>query len=101
MRNNREIKELRNEQDFKDFYLNETPLTFCEECATVLYESGNGFLEIAQLESLKQQQKNRGGQQTRRKFYSMVLITRGEIIETIGHKKYTFKSHSMYFIGEN
>lgn len=28
-----EIKELRNEQDFKNFYLNDASATLCEECS--------------------------------------------------------------------
>ena len=55
-----DIKELSNEQDFKDFYLNDAPESFCEECNAISYEHGNGFLEIATLEELKKQQKQDG-----------------------------------------
>ncbi|MCY4779989.1 AraC family transcriptional regulator [Sphingobacterium sp. UT-1RO-CII-1] len=99
--NNKDIRELKNKEDFKNFYLKDAPITFCEECATISYESGSGFLEIAQLENLKQQQRNISGQQTRRKFYSIVLITEGEIEETIGHENYRFEPNTMYFIGES
>jgi AraC-like DNA-binding protein len=95
------IKELRNDRDFKDFYLKEAPLTFCEECSTISYQHGSGFLEIARLEDLKKQQKNVEGKMTRRKFYTMVLLTDGEIEETIGQRKYFFKAKTMYFVGEN
>ncbi|MDR2272237.1 MAG: AraC family transcriptional regulator [Sphingobacterium sp.] len=95
------IKELRDEQDFKDFYLKEVPLTFCDECSAISYKNGNGFLEIVPLEELKKKQKDIEGQQTRRKFYSIILLTEGEIKETIGQHAYHFKPNSLYFIGEN
>lgn len=95
------IQELRNEQDFKDFYLKDAPQTFCEECNAISYEHGSGFLEIARLEDLKKQQKSIEGKQTRRKFYSMVLVTAGEINETIGHRSYHFQPRTMYFVAEN
>jgi len=96
-----DIKELRNGQDFKDFYLKNVTLTFCEQCNAPPFVENGGFLEIAKLENLKKQQKNIEGRQTRRKFYSMVLLSKGEIIETIGHQKYHFKANSMYFVAEN
>lgn len=96
-----DIKELRNEQDFKDFYLKDASLTFCEECNAISYEHGNGFLEIARLEDLKKQQKQIEGKQTRRKFYSIILLTEGRIEEHIGHRKYEFKPQTIYFVGEN
>ncbi|WP_300669124.1 helix-turn-helix domain-containing protein [Soonwooa sp.] len=96
-----DIKELRNEQDFKDFYLHDAPESFCVECNAISYEHGSGFLEIATLEDLKKQQKDTAGKQTRRKFYSIVLLTEGQIEESIGHRKYKFGPQTMYFVGEN
>ncbi|AZA76215.1 helix-turn-helix domain-containing protein [Chryseobacterium sp. G0186] len=96
-----EIKELRNEQDFKDFYLNDASVSFCEECNDISYTHGNVFLEIAKLEDLKKGQKTIEEKQTRRKFYSIVLLTEGKITETIGHQSYHFKPGTLYFIGEN
>ncbi|MFD2555529.1 helix-turn-helix domain-containing protein [Sphingobacterium tabacisoli] len=96
-----EIKELRDEQDFKDFYLKESPSTFCEECNAISYNYGSGFLEIAKLEELKKQHKEIGGKKNRRKFYSIVLLIEGEIEETIGHQKHLFQAGSMFFIAEN
>ncbi|MGU3374828.1 helix-turn-helix domain-containing protein [Chryseobacterium sp. M5A1_1a] len=95
------IKELRNEQDFKDFYLNDASVSFCEECNDITYTHGNGFLEIAKLEDLKKEQKSIEGKRTRRKFYSIILLTEGEIHETIGHQSYHFTPGTIYFIGEN
>ena len=96
-----DIKELSNEQDFKDFYLNDAPESFCEECNAISYEHGSGFIEIATLEDLKKQQKDISGKQTRRKFYSIILLTEGQIEENIGHRKYKFRPQTMYFVGEN
>lgn len=96
-----DIKELRNEQDFKDFYLNDAPVSFCEECNSVSYTHGNGFLEIAKLEGLKKGKKAIEGKQTRRKFYSIILLTEGKIEETIGHQTYHFKAGTLYFVSEN
>ncbi|WP_412850558.1 hypothetical protein ACL0VS_17860 [Chryseobacterium sp. PMSZPI] len=96
-----EIKELHNEQDFKDFYLNDAPLSFCEDCNNMIYFHGNGFLEIAQPEDLKKGQKAIEGQQTRLKFYSIILLTAGEIKENIGQHSYHLRSGTLYFVGEN
>jgi AraC-like DNA-binding protein len=96
-----EIRELKNEQDFKDFYLNDAPVSFCEECSNITYAHGSGFLEIAKLEDLKKGQKPIEGKQTRRKFYSIILLTEGEIEENIGHQLYHFLPGTLYFIGEN
>ncbi|MBL1408491.1 helix-turn-helix domain-containing protein [Sphingobacterium faecale] len=96
-----DIKELRDERDFKSFYLNDAPSTFCEECNSVSYQHGSGFLEIAKLEDLKIRQRKIEGRQTRRKFYSIVLLTEGEMEEVIGHQKYLFKPGTMFFVGEN
>lgn len=96
-----EIKELQNEQDFKDFYLNDAPASFCEECDNITYTHGNGFLEIAKLEDLKKRQKTIEGRQTRRKFYSIVLLAEGEAEENIGGRLHHFNPQTLYFIGEN
>ncbi|WP_255481726.1 AraC family transcriptional regulator [Flavobacterium sp. xlx-221] len=92
---------MRNEQDFEDFYLHDAPESFCVESNAISYEHGSGFLEIATLEDLKKQQKDTVGKQTRRKFYSIVLLTEGQIEESIGHRKYQFGPQTMYFVGEN
>jgi len=98
---NSNIIELKDQQDFKDFYLKNAPASFCEECGSVNYEHGNGFLEIARLEDLKRQQKNTKGKHTRRKFYSMILLLEGNIDETIGSQKFRFNPLMMYFVNEN
>lgn len=80
------IKEISNPQEFKEFYLNDAHHSFCEECDTIEYIYGSGFLEVIALEELKKIQKKTFGDRTRRKFYSIVLLTEGETEETIGHK---------------
>lgn len=52
-----EIKELYNGQDFKNFYLDNAPVSFCEDWNNISYSQGNGFLDIAKLEDLKEKQK--------------------------------------------
>lgn len=96
-----DIKEISNPQEFKEFYLNDAYHSFCEECNTIEYIYGSGFLEVIALEELKKIQKKTFGDRTRRKFYSIVLLTEGETEETIGYKKYRFGPGSMYFISEN
>nr|WP_315034773.1 helix-turn-helix domain-containing protein [uncultured Chryseobacterium sp.] len=95
------IQELHNEQDFKDFYLDDPSVSFCEDCNNLMASPESGFLEIAKLEDLKKGQKAIEGKQTRRKFYSIILLTEGEIKETIGHHLYHFLPGTLYFIGEN
>lgn len=52
-----DIKEISNPQEFKEFYLNDAYHSFCEECNTIEYIYGSGFLEVIALEELKKIQK--------------------------------------------
>ncbi|MCW3464362.1 helix-turn-helix domain-containing protein [Chitinophaga nivalis] len=95
------IKEINNAQEFKEFYLQDSHYSSCPECGHIAYSHGNGFLEIVTLEDLQQLHTHHIGLQTRRKFYSIILLTAGTVTEVIGHQKYHFGPQSMYFIPEN
>ncbi|AQX12921.1 MULTISPECIES: AraC family transcriptional regulator [Elizabethkingia] len=96
-----EIKEISNLQEFKEFYLQDAHHSFCQECNNIEYMQGNGFLEVVALEDLKKLQKNIFGNRTRRKFYSIILLTSGKTEETIGHRNYHFGAGTLYFVSEN
>lgn len=95
------IKEINDAQEFKQFYLEDSGYSYCEECNNVAYSHGNGFLEIVALEDLQKLHDKHIGHQARRKFYSIILLSAGEVTEVIGHQKYHFGPQSMYFIPEN
>ncbi|MET6997041.1 helix-turn-helix domain-containing protein [Chitinophaga defluvii] len=95
------IKEISDAQEFKQFYLEDSRYSYCEECSNVEYSHGNGFLEIVALEDLQKLHNKHIGHQARRKFYSIILLSAGEVTEVIGHQKYHFGPQSMYFIPEN
>lgn len=95
------IKEIRNVEEFKKFYLQDSHYSTCPECNQLEYAHGNGFLEIVALEDLQKLHNKHIGLQTRRKFYSIILLAEGEVEEVIGHQKYKFGPQCMYFISEN
>lgn len=95
------IKEINDAGEFKEYYLQDAQYSFCEECNRMDYAHGNGFLEIVALEDLQKLHSRHIGHQARRKFYSVILLTAGEVTEVIGHQEYHFGPQSMYFIPEN
>lgn len=96
-----DIREIKNPQEFKEFYLQDAQYSYCTECNHVEYSNGAGFLEIIPLEDLQKMYSRHIGHQARRKFYSIILLTAGEVDEVIGHQKYHFGPQSMYFVPEN
>ncbi|MCC9043403.1 helix-turn-helix domain-containing protein [Myroides sp. M-43] len=97
---NKEIKDLDTIQDFKNHFLVPEDNS-CEECSTLLYKEGAGYMEVFSLADLKKRGDLFLGSRTRKRFYSMVLVTKGEVIETIGHKEYKFGEQMMYFVSDN
>ncbi len=95
------IKEINTAQEFKEFYLQDAHYSYCAECNHLDYSNGAGFLEIIALEDMQKLHKRHLGHQARRKFYSIILLTAGEVEEVIGHQKYHFGPQSMYFVPEN
>ncbi|SJZ77358.1 AraC-type DNA-binding protein [Chitinophaga eiseniae] len=95
------FREVSNPYDFKQEYLSSPEHSFCEACDTTARKQTSNFLEIATLEQLKRLHKNETFSGTRRKFYSMVLLTAGSVQETIGYNTYTFDAGMLYFIPEN
>ncbi|KIO78277.1 AraC family transcriptional regulator [Pedobacter lusitanus] len=95
------IKEINNVKEFKEYYLQNSDYSYCAECNHLEYAHGNGFLEIIALEDLQKLHSRHVGHQARRKFYSIILLTAGNVEEVIGHQKYHFGPQSMYFIPEN
>ncbi|MFA4870113.1 MAG: AraC family transcriptional regulator [Pedobacter sp.] len=95
------IKEINTAQEFKEFYLQDAQYTYCTECNHLEYANGTGFLEIIPLEDLQKIYSRHIGHQARRKFYSIILLTAGEVDEVIGYQKYHFGPQSMYFVPKN
>lgn len=101
MNTSSKIKEINTVQEFKEFYLQDAQYSYCTECNHLEYADGEGFLEIIALEDLQKLHSRHIGHQSRRKFYSIILLSAGEVEEVIGHQKYHFGPQSMYFIPEN
>lgn len=102
MKSEDNIKEIQTLDDFKSLYFaDQEGNIVCEECCTFAYQTGVGFLEIFTLENLSQLPTFTAGKQTRKQFYTMILITQGQVEEVIGYTKHTFTAGDMYFIGEN
>ncbi|WP_158960745.1 helix-turn-helix domain-containing protein [Myroides fluvii] len=102
MKTEANIKEIQTLEDFKSLYFSDQEGNIiCEECCTLAYQAGVGFLEIFTLENLSQLPTFTEGKQTRKQFYTMILITQGQVEEVIGYTKYVFAAGAMYFIGEN
>ncbi|WP_121965041.1 helix-turn-helix domain-containing protein [Myroides sp. N17-2] len=97
---NKEIKDLETIQDFKNHFLVSDDSS-CEECSTLRYKDGAGYMEVFSLADLKQRGDLFLGSRTRKRFYSMVLVTKGSVTETIGHKEYKFGEQMMYFVSDN
>lgn len=101
MKNTSKIKDINTAQEFKEFYLQDAHYSYCAECNDIEYSQDNGFLEIVALEDIQKLKNLHVGHQIRKKFYSIILLTSGEVAENIGHQHYYFGPKSMYFIPEN
>lgn len=96
------IKDIKTPQEFIQLHFPEQEQApQCIECSTFKYNTGEGFLEIFSLDDLQAFPNHFFGSQTRKKFYTMVLITQGRMEEMIGHKEYVFEANQMYFVAEN
>ncbi|WP_160714879.1 helix-turn-helix domain-containing protein [Chitinophaga solisilvae] len=87
--------------DFKQQYLSDGHHSFCAACDILPHQEKNNFLEIAPLEALKSLHKSASFDSARRRFYTAILLTAGNVRETIGHHTYTFDAGTLYFIPEN
>ena len=100
MKKTKSITEIRSTQDFRDHFFGDEDVSLaCSECAPFRGESG--FLEVFSLENLQMVSNFFVGSQSRKKFYTVVLVTEGQMVETIGLHQHTFCSNMMYFITEN
>ncbi|MDR0230069.1 MAG: helix-turn-helix transcriptional regulator [Flavobacteriaceae bacterium] len=96
------IKQIKTPQEFIELHFpHQDSAPQCIECNTFKYNTGEGFLEIFTLDDLQAFPNHFFGSQTRKKFYTMVLITQGKMEEVIGHQHYVFEENQMYFIAEN
>ncbi|KZE80941.1 helix-turn-helix domain-containing protein [Myroides marinus] len=96
----KEIREIETIKEFKEHFLVPEDSS-CEECSTLRYKEGAGYMEVLSLADLRQRDDLFLGSRTRKRFYSMVLITKGEVTEMIGPREYQFKEQTMYFISDN
>ncbi|MDR0195505.1 MAG: helix-turn-helix domain-containing protein [Myroides sp.] len=96
----KEIKEIETIEEFKNHFAVPEGIS-CKECSTLRYKEGAGYMEVLSLADLRQRNDLFLGSRTRKRFYSMVLVTKGEVTETIGHKEYQLGEQAMYFISDN
>lgn len=97
---NKDIKEIESIEDFKNHFLVSEGGT-CGECNKLRYKEGAGYMEVLSLADLRQHNDLFLGSRTRKRFYSMVLVTKGAVTEVIGHKEYRLGEQMMYFISDN
>lgn len=64
-------------------------------------KNNGGFFEINTLQALRLLHKKALYEGVRRSFYTVILLTAGEIEETLNHIKYKIKPGSLYFISQN
>ncbi|QEC45046.1 helix-turn-helix domain-containing protein [Pseudobacter ginsenosidimutans] len=91
-------KLIRNPTDFQQQYLSVPGQSGCELSNN---SRTHNFFEAVPLEKLKMLHKDKSFTTTRRNFYTLVLVTRGSIRETIGYRNYEFGANTLYFIPEN
>lgn len=102
MKSDKIIKEIRTPQEFMTIHFPEQDnAPQCIECSTFHYNTGEGFLELFALDNLQAFPNHFFGSHTRKKFYTIVLITQGKTEEVIGHNRYVFEANQMYFIAAN
>jgi len=89
--------EISNPVEFKHHYL-----TGNDACNTgIILKETASFLEVTTLEALRARHKNTSFDTTKRNFYTIILITSGNVTETINDSTYTFERGTLYVIGEN
>lgn len=96
----KEIKQIETIQDFKEHF-SVPNNSSCEECSSLRYKEGVGYMEVLSLADLKQRDDLFLGSRTRKRFYSMILVTKGEVTEVIGATEYRLGEQMMYFVSDN
>lgn len=98
-------KEISNPDEFRKLFLSDSKTFSCPAGNRNHHFHFTGekssFLEIRRLEELKALHKQKAFESTRRNFYTIVLLTAGNVKETIGHNTYEFGAGTLYFIPEN
>ncbi|MBO9636113.1 MAG: helix-turn-helix domain-containing protein [Chitinophagaceae bacterium] len=89
---------IRNPVDFQQQFLSTNGQANCELGGV---GKTTNFFAAVPLEKLKLLHKEKAFDTTRRNFYTLVLVTKGKIRETIGYKNYEFGANTLYFIPEN
>lgn len=87
--------------EFQQQYLAESNHIFCPFCFDVSNNTRTNFLQIAPLEQIKNLHKHSSFESVRRKFYTAILLTSGDVKETIGDKTYCFGKNTLYFIADS
>jgi AraC family transcriptional regulator, transcriptional activator of pobA len=72
-----------------------------DSCSLEPVKNERNYLEVTCLERYRASTKGRSLPVGRRNFFTIVLITAGTAIETIGFRQYEFKPGTIYFIPEN
>ena len=97
MSNTKKPELIKDPQDLKKQYLSEYGQAFCD----ITPPRSQNFFEVMPLEKLKTWHKDHPFSATRRSFYTLVLITRGKVKESIGFRNYEFGANTLYFVPEN
>lgn len=96
-----ELVQLKNLQDFRRHYLPFDKRVYCEGIHSSEAEQATGFFEITRLEQMALKETEASGILERRNFYSVIVLTQGELCAQIGEHTYDIKSHSLYFVAAN
>ncbi|GLB49437.1 helix-turn-helix domain-containing protein [Neptunitalea lumnitzerae] len=96
-----EILQLNNLKDFRKQYLSFDKRLDCEGIRSSETEQVTGFFEITRLEQMALRDAKAQTFFERRNFYSIVLLTKGQMKVQIGQETYNMKCPSLYFVAAN
>ncbi|SFE17655.1 transcriptional regulator, AraC family [Chitinophaga sp. CF118] len=91
---NKQPLDIKNPGDLRNLYQDES-------CSMEPVKQESNYLEVTYLEKLRTSLKDMSLPAGRRNFFTVVLITAGTAVETIGFRQYEFKPNTIYFIPEN
>ena len=92
--NNKHPLNIKNPGDLHNLYEEDS-------CSLEPVKDQSNYVEVTCLERYRSSIKDRSLPVGRRNFFTIVLITAGTAIETIGFRQYEFKPNTIYFIPEN
>ncbi|EDM34413.1 transcriptional regulator, AraC family protein [Pedobacter sp. BAL39] len=101
----KKVKQINNLQEFRQGFMT-AQQSLCATATDHGHHTSeqlnhNNFFQVAPLEKLRALMKSDMLGSTKRSFYTIVLITAGNVKETIGFNSYEFGANMLYFIPEN